>query len=365
MQTVIRSVDAENLGYESAVVALPNSRTEEFAGKHQQKVFNLNVRFKYADFIAARSFGKILRKFNADICVIGKTELLSIAIAGRNSYSPKTALALYQQMQSGIRKIDWFHNRIYRNLDGAIVLTNLMKRQLTETTIFPESKIAVVPYGLNLEKYRKENYDKAELRRKFDLPSDKFIFGCAARIEPEKGQESAIRAFADAKLENAILVFAGLYDNMEYYRHLLKLSEELGVSDKVKYLGFVNDMPALMNAFDAFLLPSMSETFGIVIVEAQAASLPVAATDGGGVPEIIVNGETGFTFKQKDWQKLSSIMREIYSNPEKLLEMGKKARTSAENKYDYNIQRDKFFDFCNKMYLLRNKNAIKNKNNKT
>lgn len=342
-----RAADGIELGYNSAVAAIPDTRTYNYAVSKMLKVFPVELKIKYADIFCIYRLGSVLKEFSADICIVGKTELLSIAIAARNLFSQKTAIILYQQMQSGIKKKDLVHNWIYRNLDGAIVLTQKMKNELSETTLFQAAKTSVVPYGIDLKRYKRENHNRVELRKKYELIENAFIFGSAARIEPEKGQHIALKAFAEAGIENSLLAFAGNVDDKDYYDSLLQNARELGIGDKVRFLGFVSNTAELMNLFDVFVLPSMSETFGIVLVEAMASSTPVAATDSGGVPEIIEDGKTGFLFTQKDWKKLSEIMLKYYSEPTVSAEIANNAFKRAELKYNYNIQRDKFFDFCN------------------
>jgi glycosyltransferase involved in cell wall biosynthesis len=350
MQTVKKAKDAVERGHNAIVACTKSSRVENYAKSLGLETENININIKYIDLFAAWRLSQIFKRHHIDICIVGSTKILSIAVYAKMLSKSKTAVFLFQHMQSGINKKDFFHNYIYKNLDGAIVLTEQMKQMLLDTTIIDEKKIAIIPHGVDSDLFNPDKYNKIECRRKFNLPEDKFIIGYVARIDRHKDQITSIRALAEAKLENAILVFAGSIDDVykDYYEELKSEIEKLSLSEKVIFLPFTDEVPALMNSFDIFAMPSRSETFGLVIIEAMAAGLPVIAVNSGGVPEIITHNYNGFLFGQSNVKELAEYFRLLYKDENLRKQISENSLKIVAKNYDYKRQTDMFFEVCGK-----------------
>lgn len=355
IQTIMRAKDAHSLGHNSFVVVSPNTRSEQHAYELDldMELLTRSPILKYLDVIGAIRLAKIFNRRMPHICIVPKSELLNLAILGRKFSKIKPVIIFYQQMQSGIRKKDPYHNWIYHQLDGAIVLTNAMKQMLLQTTNFQENRTFVVPYGVEFEAYEPFNNQRGALRQRFNLPEGKFIVGCIGRIEPHKGQETLLRAFIEAKIPDSLLLFAGSVDDEAYFAKLQKIAEESKVSDNVRYLEFTKDIPELMNTLDVFVMPSNSETFGLVAIEAMASALPVIATNAGGVPEIIDNGIDGLLFEPKNSTTLAELLLRVYQDTDFSKLLGFKALEKVKIKFDYKKNVNTFFEVCQLIYEQR------------
>lgn len=346
IQMVKRADDAIKQGKRAVFVTLPNSWSSGIAKEMNIPCEFINFKHEYLNIIAARKLCNIINKHFIDICVVGKTTHLSIAVLVKKLFIKDLKIVLYQQLQSEINKKDVFHNWVYSNIDAAIVLTDKMKNDLANTTIFPIEKIKTIQYGIDTQKFNPKNYIKAECRKMFNLPQDDFLIGLVGRIEWNKGQSVAIKSFAKANIPNSKLVICGNIGVESYYQYTLDLINQLNLNDSIIYLPFTKDIPELMNAFDFFVLPSQSEAFGLVVIEAMAAGLPVVGTDSGGVPELIEHEKNGFLFKPKDYDTLAYYMKLLFENRALLLALGNQARQYSISKYDYISQTKLFFDFC-------------------
>ncbi|MFN3780845.1 MAG: glycosyltransferase family 4 protein, partial [Candidatus Kapaibacteriota bacterium] len=274
------------------------------------------------------------------------TNLLPIAVFTKQLNKNYPKIIFYQQMQSGIKKKDIYHNWIYRNLDGAIVLTDIMKQMLTETTKINPEKVFVVPYGVDWEKFQQEKINRIQNRRIYNISLDAFVVGCIGRIEPLKGQDTLIEAFAMAQIENSLLVLVGNIDDKRYFKKLDILVRRLGIEDRIKFISFDFDISKIMSTFDVFVMPSLSETFGLVLIEAMASSLPVIATRSGGVPEIIDDGKNGLLFEPKQATQLCRHLRDLYKKTEYASALGFQALEKVKIKFDYSKNVYKFFEIC-------------------
>ena len=353
IQMVKRAADAIRNGESSLFVGQPSSRLEEFALSLGIPVEAIKIRTDYVDLIAAHRLGRIMKAHSSNLCVVGASKHLSLALLARKLAVPDLAVIFYQQLHASRKKKDPFHNRVYRNLDGAVVLTQRLKDSLAERTLLPKEKIRVIPYGIEVDTFSPGKHDKKECRKLFHLPEDRLLVGLVGRIEEAKGQAVAIEAFAKANLPHAMLVICGAPQTKDYLEHLKRRTAELKMDASVRFLPFTTEIPALMNAFDMTLLPSMGETFGLVVIEAMAAGIPVIGTDAEGVPEIIRPDENGMLVPPGDTDALASALRLLAEDRRLRHRLGAQARQDATEKYEYDGQTEKFFDFCRRVYENR------------
>ncbi len=353
IQMVKRAADAIRNGESSLFVGRPGRRPERYALSLDVPVETLEVRRDYIDLVAAYRLGKILRRAESDVCIVGESNHLSLAILAAKLSRTHPAVIYYQQLHSSRKKKDPFHNWVYRNLDGAVVLTQKLKDSLTHRTILPKEKIRVIPYGIEVNAFDPEKHNKKQNRRQFDLPEDRFLVGLVGRIEESKGQDVAIEAFVKANLPDSTLVICGAPQTQEYLEHLKRRTAELHLGESVRFLPFTTEIPALVNTFDLSLLPSRGETFGLVVIEAMAAGVPVIGTDAEGVPEIIRHEENGMLVTPGDIDALASAMRRLREDGGLRHKLGTRARQDTTDRYDYARQTEKFFEYCRTVYEER------------
>lgn len=350
MENIKKARLAIENGNGAVVVGLTGTKTEEQCARFGIPFENIEIKVKYIDLKAVNKLRKIQNKYSTSIIVVAQTQFISFAILSNKFAKEKAAIVLYQQMISGLKKKDFFHNWVYRNLDVATVMCFQMKKLLSESTVFPSEKIEVVYGGADIERFEPNNFNKSEIRQKFGLPLDKIIFGNIGRIEWLKGQDLALEAFGQAQAENAFFVVAGNLATKEYGEDLNEIVEKYNLKDKFKMLPFTENVPELMNCFDVFVLPSLCETFGYVNIEAMASSLPVIGTACGGVPEIIVHGETGYLYEAKETEKLAEFIKILSKNEDLRKSMGEKGLARAKQMFD-NKQLDRlFFEICERNF---------------
>ena len=105
---------------------------------------------------------------------------------------------------------------------------------------------------------------------------------------------------------------------------------ELGISERVRFLGFRTDVPSLLKAFDLFVMPSHMEGLGTSVLDALAARLPVVGTEAGGMPEILIEGETGLVCPIKDSASLSKNLLRVLEDPDLAQRMASAGRARVE-----------------------------------
>jgi glycosyltransferase involved in cell wall biosynthesis len=136
-----------------------------------------------------------------------------------------------------------------------------------------------------------------ESRQALGLRHQSYIYGNVGRLHPDKDQTTLIRAFARVQPADALLAIAG---SGRLDPSLKALANDLGVAQRVVFLGQVPGMSRYFGAFDSFVLTSDHEPFGMVLLEAMAARLPVMASDCGGAKEVVSNREWRFPLGDVD-----------------------------------------------------------------
>jgi glycosyltransferase involved in cell wall biosynthesis len=157
-----------------------------------------------------------------------------------------------------------------------------------------------------------------------------------ARLCEIKGQRELIDALARMEHPDARLQLAG--DDIEQggaYRSLLeRQASERGVADRVAFLGYRADVPALIAAASVVVLPSWIEGLPLVLLEAMAAGVPVVATAVGGTPELVVDGDTGLLVPPRDPGALASALDSLLADPARAEALGAAGRRRAEESFD-------------------------------
>jgi len=163
-------------------------------------------------------------------------------------------------------------------------------------------------------------------------PSAEITFGMLGRIAPWKGQDLFLRAFASAfptGSERAVIVGSPMFGEQDFEQELLALADDLGLSERVEFRGFREDvwreLASLQVLVHASVIP---EPFGQVVLEGMAAGLPVIAPDEGGPASIISDGRTGLLFKSRDVGALAAAMLALREDPGERARLGDAARSA-------------------------------------
>jgi glycosyltransferase involved in cell wall biosynthesis len=138
------------------------------------------------------------------------------------------------------------------------------------------------------------------------------------RLAPWKGQKMFLEAIAMVPGVIGVIVGDGLFGEADYAREVAAYVDALGLRERVRLLGFRDDVPALMRAMDVIVHASTApEPFGRVVVEGMLAGRPVVASASGGVLEILEDARTGFLFAPGDAGALASVLRGILASPDR------------------------------------------------
>lgn len=166
------------------------------------------------------------------------------------------------------------------------------------------------------------DYSKKEARIKLGLNPDMPVIGFIASLAPRKGHLyllQAMRIILHSYPETILFIIG----DGPLKRELEISREQNQLHNSVKFLGFRRDTPLLLKAMDIFVSPAIKEAFGINLIEAMFMSLPCIATKVGGIPEVVIDGETGILVPSADSKALANAIKELLDKPELAKRYGK------------------------------------------
>jgi len=194
-------------------------------------------------------------------------------------------------------------------------------------------RYSVIPTGTNLEPFL--NADGKSLRAEMGW-QDETVLISIGRLAPEKNWDTLLHAFARIQEEHPGVRLVLIGDGSAR-SGLEALAAELGISDRITFTGALpfDEIPRYLKAADAFAFASVTETQGLVTIEAMAAGLPVVAVDGPGTRDIIENGKQGFLV-ENDSKALAKGLHKLLSDPQRIKRLSNSALKKAKT-FDVNL----------------------------
>jgi lipopolysaccharide heptosyltransferase II len=222
-----------------------------------------------------------------------------------------------------------------------IVLSNVIARHMIEDFAVPHERIKLVPRSVDLEKFK---YLDPKDKRKED-----FNVGIIGRITPLKGHLHFIKAMARISRlvpRLKIWIVGDSPDSKEAYKEELQiLVRRLGLWHCTEFLGTQRDIPGILEHLDLVVLATTThEAFGRVVVEAQAAGVPVVATKVGGVIDIIEDGKNGLLVPPADSKSMAEAIMRIFQDPQFSRELAENAYAKVKEKYSVELMVENTLD---------------------
>src|SRR5579859_151955 len=170
------------------------------------------------------------------------------------------------------------------------------------------------------------------IRQELGIGPAEFLVANVGRLAPQKGQRHLIAAMPMLleRVPHARAIIAGGGDLEDYLRDL---ATEIGVAEHVHVLGPRKDVPALMHAIDVFVMPSIWEGFGLVLLEAMAAARPIVASRVATIPEVVADGETGLLVPAGDPLALASALADLAEQPDLAARYGEAGRERLRRQF--------------------------------
>lgn len=290
-------------------------------------------------FRATVTLVKIIRHYQVDLVHTVNSVVfdgaLAAAVAGvphvwhiREALDPSGFLKFSFGFKLARTLIKLFSRRV-------IVISNAIGRFYLNTSS-DANKIRVVYNAIDLSLYD-DDPNPRDIRQMLKIPATAKVVGLVGQMRPWKRHEDFLRAGVIVKQSVSdvfFLVVGGDFDASEEYAQKIRmLSSDLGLAEQIAWLGFYDRIGQVFKAMDLFVLPSETEAFGRVIIEAMALSKPVVATTVGGIPEIVVDSVTGLLVPPRSPEKLAEAIIKILKDPLLAAAMGQAGRQRVEQNF--------------------------------
>ena len=318
----------------AVTVACPSPAALEEAARRENLPTLAIPKRGLVDWGAARTLAGRLKSSETDIVHAhnGRTALaaaIAVRLAGRGRcVMTQHFLEPNHATQHGLKAAvsGKAHHWVVEKMSRILAISGAVRQAMLTRGEAPDSKITVIPNGISVPNAG----NPAETRRSLGLAADTPLVVCAARLEREKDIASLIQAMkiVQEAVPDARCLIAGDGSQKD---ELQRQIEALGLSESVTLLGFCADAASLMAAADLFVLPSLAEPFGLVLLEAMALGRPVIATRAGGPLEIVVDGETGFLVAPSSPDALAEAVQRLLADPAACLRLGENGRARFQN----------------------------------
>lgn len=213
------------------------------------------------------------------------------------------------------------------NLADVIIVGSTPGKNLLQSIGIEEKKVFITPFIVNNDWWLEQasTIDKALVRKEWDIPADALVTLYVAKLQPWKRPQDLLQAFAKLEQKNTYLIYAG--DGI-LKQDLENQAQQLGIINRVKFLGFINQsqLPFVYCGADVLVLPSEYEPFGVVVNEAMLCGCVVITSDRVGAHyDLIREGENGFVYPCGDTESLANILNQVFADSSKLNTMKKAA----------------------------------------
>ncbi|MFB9239194.1 glycosyltransferase family 4 protein [Plantactinospora siamensis] len=218
--------------------------------------------------------------------------------------------------------------------DWVIVCSGYMRDEVTRLFGLPGERVTVVPNGVDDRAWRARPHAVASARRRYAGPGP--LVGFAGRLVYEKGVQHLVGAVPRLRDRHPGLrvLIAG---DGPYRPQLQEQADRLRLGQTVRFVGFLGEaqLPAVLGATDATVVPSLYEPFGMIALEAAAAGAPLAVSATGGLAEIVEPGVTGVTFPHSDPDALAGAVDTLIADEGFARRVARRARSMVAERYGW------------------------------
>jgi L-malate glycosyltransferase len=266
----------------------------------------------------------IFRKAHPDVLAFNTPKAITIGTLA-SKLAPVGARIIFRRVNFPLRKSIFTRLKYTWGIHCIVAISKSIRLQL-EACGIPSLKIRIIYEGMDLSLYPKRTQPKMR------GPGEPVVIGTVAHLSREKGLHYLIEAAslvpeAKRKLRFVIVGDGNCLDELQ------ALVEKKGLGDIFQFAGFHSNTSQFMKSFDIFALPSLSEGLSSAILEAMATSLPIVATEVGGIPELVMSGDNGLLVAPGDPAALAQAIQRLADNPEESYRMGLRGRERMEEQF--------------------------------
>ena len=234
-----------------------------------------------------------------------------------------------------------------------IAITRFTQQYLIDTYNIPADKIELIYQGTDVERFQSTEAGKRETRNRYPLPADASpILASVGSFEHRKGHPTlfeAISRLVTGSLPNVHLMMVGDGPDEQALKDQIN---ELNIEQHVTFYPFTSEPQYVFERADITVLPSLyKEGLPNVLLESMSMGVPVVSSNLGGVPEIVIDGKTGFMVEPGNEEQLAEAIQKLWSDPISYMKMRNNARQLMTEKFDKERQFDQFLKYFRSLLI--------------
>jgi glycosyltransferase involved in cell wall biosynthesis len=315
-QTLLLAAELQKMGVQNAIACRRDSPLEARAIKESVPVIHVGA----SNPLLLANLLALAPKYDLLHCHTGRGH----SVAAIQSVFNRTPLLVTRRVDFLPRR-SIFNRFKFSRARKVVCISQFIATQMRDWGL-PKEKLVIIPSAVPLPDAKiSRDAVSLELRRRLNISADKKLIGNIAAMVGHKDQATLLRAARHVvdKRPNAAIVIIG---DGELRPQLEQQRRELHLEQFVYFAGFIPDAEKFLPAFDVFAMSSCMEGLGSIVLDAFAAGVPVAATAGGGLPELVRQRDTGLLAPIGDDRALARAVLDLLSSPSMAAELTQKAR---------------------------------------
>lgn len=326
-QTAYLIEGLQGRGYQQALACQPQSALAKRYLKESMRVHLVSMPTQFS-LSAIMRLRQIINEGKFDIAHFHTSRAHTLGAVASLGIHP---LVRVVTRRIGHRSTNWLKARLIYNsgTEAIVAISEAVGETLLAKRISAE-KLRVIPSGVDLKKFA--GGDGFSWRDRLKISQNALVVAYVGKLSQGKGLDTLFRAIPSLAEKDTTTQFLIVGEGPER-NNLEKLALQLKIEAHVIFAGFIEDIPGVLAVADVVVLPSLKEAAGNVVREAMAAGKPVVASRVGGLPESIIDGETGFLFPPGDQQALSRSLLTLIDNPALRERFGRAGRELVQTKF--------------------------------
>jgi len=343
-QSFLLAQGLKKKGYPFYFVVQPHSPLHELALKEDLPVIPIKMRSE-VDALAVARLASAMRKKK---CLLAHFhDAHSVSLGSAAASLAKVPIRIISRRVDFPLKDNFLSRQKYtRNITCVIAVSKGVQKVLIQGGV-PSQSIKVIPDGVDYSPFE-EIGSSDYLRQEFSFAKKDFLVGIVAHLADHKGHKYLIRAASILKEKNPRIKFI-IVGEGPLKMELTRQASESRVGDIVYFLGFRQDIPRILCSLDLFVLSSYLEGLGSSLLDAMACRLPIVATKVGGIPEVVVHGETGLLVPPRNPGAMAKAILRLYEDREMGKKMGEKGFEQVHGKFSAEAMAGKVIDLYERL----------------
>jgi len=328
----LRSLDYHDKNQFKFTVCYSNKGNlwSEFKKHKEIELIDFSIESKY-QFSAINKISKIIRSKQADLIHTqgpGSTDFFAswAAVLTRTPHVITRPVMIEDWIRPNLKKkiYAFFDKFTLKHASSVIAVSKAGVKYLTEDSKLPEQKVSLIYNGIDINLFKPTEKETNS--------NETLCIGTCAQLAPHKGWPDFLRVIylLKKKFPNLKCIVVG---DGPLRKEVFNRAKSMGLFDAIDLVGFQKNVMQYLRKFDIFLMTSWSEGLPVATIEAMAAGLPVVATSVGGMPELVIHGETGYLGPPNNPEVIADFVSDLLQNKILREEFGKSGRERVKKNF--------------------------------